>query len=429
MRALTDLSAWPVDGPQFMVDKFGVGATNYPYQILPYTLGTDNRPIEAPKLSAVQEITYPVLPAVEYLSGLPNLNAMDNSVTLQWSHFNDKVASYEVLRNGIPVSIVSAGDSLVYVDKQGKPDQSYIYQVRAVQVSNEGIFYSENRSVEVVFPEVARPIPLTATAWPDSNAVRLDWSYNGDAVRAFRLFRNGIPVADLPKDRYTYTDYEGIPLSDPTYSIIALLEREGMQFQSRATNTTITFPPLKIPHEVLATENNDLGIVELSFKYQAPGVQQFEIYRKEDAEEVLIGTLPFEYDKSEQTFSFVDDSGFAEQNIVYEVVAVSERSGLRLESMPGMSEMIDTFPAPPAVTFFQGSTGFSHWVDLNWQLDLNANIDGFVIFREYDSNNFTYEDALFIFPSLSFLHLIWSIPFVLSAKKGITGSFQKAEKP
>lgn len=105
-----------------MVDKFGVGAINYFYQILFYMFGIDNCLIEVFKLLAVQEIIYLVLLVVEYFFGLFNLNVMDNSVILQWSYFNDKVVFYEVFRNGILVSIVSVGDFLVYVDKQGKFD-------------------------------------------------------------------------------------------------------------------------------------------------------------------------------------------------------------------------------------------------------------------------------------------------------------------
>ncbi|MCR9099464.1 MAG: PKD domain-containing protein [bacterium] len=395
-RGLSEIVAIPTNGRQFFMDTLGVGATTYPYLAGPYVLEEGTRTDEAEVRTVFRNTDYPELPAVECLSALPNLNYLDNSVTLQWSHFNDKVTFYEILRNGLPIGTVNSGDSLWYVDIQGKPDQTYNYQVRGVRVNSAGISNSEFRSVEVVFPTVARPKPFTATPIPDSNAVQLNWAYNGDAVAAFRIFRNDVPIADVPADSREYLDYEGLPFSEPTYSIVALLDREGMQFQSRASEVNTTFPALYPPYAVVATADALEGLIDLEFRYRAQGVDQFRVFRNFGGTSTELGSIPYTYDGSEQVFEFSDTSGMVGVSYQYQIVAYSRRDGVVFESAPGNSNAI-SFPAVPPVEQFTATTEQTNWVDLDWLQNLQANIDGYRIDRTYVSGGTTYRDTFTVF--------------------------------
>lgn len=395
-RGLSEIAAIPRNGRQFYMDTLGVGSTTYPYLAGPYVLEDGIRADEAEIRTVFRNIEYPSLPAVECLSALPNLNYLDNSVTLQWSHFNNKVSYYEILRNGLLLGTVSPGDSLWYVDTQGKPDQTYNYQVRGVRINSAGVSNAEFRSVEVVFPAVARPKPFTALPLPDSNAVQLNWSYNGDAVAAFRIFRNDIPIADVPADNRTYLDYEGLPFSEPTYSIVALLDRENMQFQSRASEVDTQFPALYPPYAVVAAPNQQKGLVDLEFRYRAQGVDQFKVFRNNAGALKELGNVSYTYNGSEQVFEFSDTSGVIGVNYQYQVVAYSRREGVLFESAPGNSNSI-SYPAVPPVEQFAATTEQTNWVDLDWLQDLEANIDGYRIDRTYVSGGTTYRDTFTVF--------------------------------
>jgi hypothetical protein len=394
-RGLSEIVAIPTNGRQFFLDTLGVGATTYPYLAGPYVLEDGTRTDEAETRTVFRNIDYPELPAVECLSALPNLNYLDNSVTLQWSHFNDKVTYYEILRNGLLVGTVNAGDSLWYVDTQGKPDQTYNYQVRGTRINTSGVSSSAFRSVEVVFPTVARPAPFSATPVPDSNAVRLNWSYNGEAVTAFRIFRNDIPIADVPADARSFFDYEGLPFSEPDYSIVALLEREGMVFQSRASEASVLFPALLPPFNASGTPNGLQGLVEISFSYRAQGVDQFRIYKGPASNPTEIGTIPYDYDGTEQSFSISDLTGVSNFGNAYRIVAESRRNGILFESAPAATIVI-IFPAPPPVEEFSATTDLPNWVDLSWSQSLDANVDGFRISRTYLSGGVTYRDTFLV---------------------------------
>lgn len=411
-RGLTQITSIAINERQFYMDTLGVSATTYPYLVGPYVVENGSRLEEAETRNVLRYTDYPTLPAVECLSALPNLNYLDNSVTLQWSHINNKVTYYEIIRNGFPLSTVSPGDSLYYVDTQGRPDQTYKYEVRAVRINNTGISNSAWRAVELTFPTVARPKPFTATSEPDSNAVRLNWSYNGNALTAFRIFRDDVPIADVSADDRSYLDYNGLPFSEPTYSIVALIEREGMLFQSRASEAEIMFPPLRAPYAVTATPNIQLGLTEISFNYRAQGVRQFELYRNFAGTRTDLGTILYGYDGTEQVFEFSDVSGVIQVGYTYEVVATSLRNGFQFESAPGISN-VTNFPSPPPVSSLLATVDLPNWVDLSWEQDLEANIDGYRIEREYQTGGVTYRDTFTVlspgrrtyrnvfFPSLS----------------------------
>jgi hypothetical protein len=410
-RGLTELDALEISANKstFYMDSTGISGASYPYVSSPYLLKEGRRLSEAEAGARSRRVDYPTLPSVRCLSAIPNLNYRDNTVKLQWSHNNDKVAYYEVRRNGLPVKQTLRGDSLAYVDTQGKPDQTYQYEVRAVRISNGRQDISQPKSITVTFPEVARPVPLTATPVADSNAVRLNWSYNGNVVSGFRIFRDEIPVADVPFNARSYYDTEGFPNSTPTYSVVALLSRENMVYQSRPTTVQAQFPSLLPPNNLQAVANTTLGSAVLSFDYSAAGVSQFKITRSAVGEPTEnVNTIFYNYNGQVQTFEEVDKAPKPGVTYTYNAVAVKKINGNSFESEPAMVQII--YPRPPDPQGLGGTTGNPTWVDLNWSMDFAGNVDGFLLTRNIGSNqdsflissagSRTYRDVFFPYDPL-----------------------------
>ena len=418
-RGLTTVADVGTSSRTFLLDSLGIGNTDYPYSVNPLLDDDNINFVERDTRTVSRVERYPVLQPVECLSALPNLDYLDNSVTIQWSHFNDKVSYYEVKRNGFPIGQVSRGDSLVYIDLTGKPDQTYIYELTAVRQNSGGITVSVARTVTVEYPEVARPVPFTATPVPDSNAVLLEWGYNGAAVSGFRIFRDEVAIVDVPAGSRSYYDYEGIPFSDPEYTIVALLDRGGMLFQSRPSRAEVAYPALLSPFNLSTTRDNDLGVVRLAFSYRAQGVSQFRISRQigVGGTPEQLATIPYSYNGSEQDFTYMDVTGIPNQNYIYTVEALDRRLGIEFASSPTASSAT-TYPFPPPVTAFTGSTQFRNWVDLAWEQDFATNVDGYRLIRDIpplDTFNVinpgqrNYQDVFFPFSPLPAGNMDYSI--------------------
>jgi PKD repeat protein len=381
-RGLTTIDPVEVDNPMFLIDSSGVGGIGYTYTTSPYIIDDSRRVSFDTSFSRSLDTDYPVLEPVEYLSALGAVNDLDNSVTLQWSHHTGKLTYYELLRNGLPLYEVPADSNLIFVDTTGKPDQQYTYQLRAVRLVDGNITISDSRTVSITYPEVARPQPFSATAVIDSNAVYLEWSYNGDALSGFRIFRNGEIIANLSNSDTTYYDYSGFPGADTEYRVVAILERGEMQFQSRASIAETVFPALRPPYDAIVSVNEELGLVEGSFKYWARGVNRFRIYRydTQSGSTAEITSLFYSYDSTEQVMEFIDLDGTPGDDYEYQVVAEGERAGITFESMPATGS-INSYPYPPVLNMLSASQDNENWVDLEWSLPLNANVDGFLIYR------------------------------------------------
>lgn len=429
-RGLTELAAVPLGAPTFFLDSLGSSQIEYPYQGIPYLTVGGTRSLQAAERSRAVIGAFPELKPVEYLSGLPGLNNLDNSVTLQWSHATGKVNYYEIQRNNLPVAQVSAQDILSFVDVTGKPNQRYIYQVRAVRSSSTGLTFSAPRTVEVVFPEIARPLPFEAMPLPDSNAVLLTWDYRGDAVDGFRIFRNDHAIATLAGTDREYYDFNGVPFSATEYKIVALLNREGMNLQSRSSIAEADYPALLPPYQVQATTQTAKGNIEISFRYRARGVNEFRVDRVGPASsKTTLGRVSYAYSGAEQSFIFPDVDGLPGQSYTYEVVALTTRDGITYSSAPGSATA--SYPMPPTPAPFFASTDFSNWIDLGWSLPLDANVDGFLIFRDnlspvlrdtfqiVNAGKRTYRDVYFTLTGLP----VNGMNYELAAYREVNGQF------
>jgi hypothetical protein len=384
-RSLTGLAAIERGQPTFVVDSSGVSNIDYTYLLSPYSIENGDRNTGIGFVGDTLRATYSELTPVEYLSGLAAVNDLANSITLQWSHLTGKVTYYEIQRNGLPLALVSGADQLIFVDTTGKPDQRYVYQVRAVRVNNGNIVFSNPRTITLDYPTVARPNPFTATPKEDINSLLLEWEYQGDAIDGFRIFRNGEVIATVADTSRTFFDLSGYPGSNVSYEIIALLNRGGMDFQSRPSVASAVYPDIKPPYDLEVAVNEELGLIEGSFKYNAANVDRFYVYRRRtipQTQRELVDVISYEYDSTEQHIQFVDLHGLPTFEYEYLAVAEGDVEFLSFQSADAMlSGPPVAYPRPPVVQSLTLSGGNSNWVDMEWGLPLEANIDGFVIYR------------------------------------------------
>lgn len=367
--------------PSFLEDKGGFGGIQYFYPVSAF--GSVAGAIET-ATPGVDSVIYPTFMPVENLSATPSYAGKDNTVIINWSHCTGEVSFYQVERNDQVLGLINFGQPLTFEDNTGSPNQQYIYTVRAGIQNGNQLIYSDPVSVMILYPEVASPA-MTLVAVQDSNAVRLDWSYKGDYVNGFRVYRDGNLIANLSATDTLYYDLEGFPDTLHKYSVEAVLERGDMLFFSKSTSSEIIFPKLKAVSNLTAQTNTDLGNVDLMFNYYARGVDKFEImYTVTYAGGTQDTTLMFEVLYSElanHLATFRDELAIPGVAVNYMVTAVSVRNNVEYRS-PSQTVTVASYPSPPVPLTFTASDGtYPNRVEFDWTLPFDANIDGFILIK------------------------------------------------
>jgi hypothetical protein len=384
-RGFSKIASVSKGEPMFVVDSTGTGGIQYEYLVIPYLNQDGERLVNGGKSAFA---TFPQLAAVSNLTATASYFGNDNTVNLNWSHKTGMVSGYLVTRNEVALALVAAGGELSFEDSTGVPDQQYVYTVRAVLQQNNEIMISEPEQVTIKYPRVADPV-IQLLALPDSNAVRITWTYKGALIDGYRIYRDGELIATLPASRQTFTDMNGRPGFSQRYTLVALLERGGITYQSKGAEADIVFPVIKPLSNFSVVAQPDLGNTRLSFNYYARGVDFFEMMyaiQYTDANNILRdSSISFTFFYSElqnNLLTFVDELAIPGAAIDYMVRAVSVRKGIAYYS-PYETASIPLYPLPPTPISFTATDGtFDNRVDLSWSLPLNANIDSFEIRRD-----------------------------------------------
>lgn len=383
-RGLARLGSVRKGAPMFFIDSTGVGGFDYIYVVKPYFERNGVRIISEGKGAGT---TYPAFPPVENLTATAGYFGQNNTINLNWSHRTGKVSYYQVERNEQILGLAPAGGNLRFEDNQGKPDQSYVYTVKAVLQQGTQLFVSDPRSVTVRYPKVGDP-QISLTAVQDSNAVKIDWTYKGAYVDGYRIYRDGQLIATLAAADSSYYDLEGQPETNHEYSVVALLDRSDMGFQSEGDRDTITFPKLRPVLNLTATSVDSLGNANLAFDYYARGVDYFEMMytinyldaNNMPQDSTLMFTL-FYNELKNNKLTFVDELAIPTASIDYMVRAVSVRQGVTYYS-DNATASLASYPRPPMPMNFTASDGtYDNRVELRWYIPLEANVDSFEIQR------------------------------------------------
>ncbi len=388
-RELTELAVVRRGEPFFIIDSSGTGGINYDYTVTPFILVNGQRQFGE---SVAVEGAYPAFAPVENLTATVAYSRIANTLTLNWSHCTGEVGFYQVSRNDEVLALVESGAQLAFIDSTGLPNKQYVYTVQPVRQQGTSLESAPARTVAATFPEVAAP-GLSLTALPDSNAVQVRWAYEGEEVSAFRIFRDGALIATLPDTVQQYLDFDGLPQTTHEYKIVALLRRDGMDYQSRGRKSSIAFPILQTPVSLSQFPNGTLGQFDFTWDYYARGIDGFILdfsfnYPDQNGNAIdfdTIYTVPL--NGNDYQFSLLDIFNPGDPSSASAVVLVSaysDREGTRYFSAPvGNSLFFDTGYEQPVPQSFTATDGtFENRVELSWELPLGANIDSFDILRD-----------------------------------------------
>ncbi|WP_282777478.1 PKD domain-containing protein [Phaeodactylibacter xiamenensis] len=370
--------------PNYVIDSTGVGGIEYLYTVRPYYIDNGDI-IRGEEVGAF--IAFPALQPVENLTATVGYFGDANTLNLNWSHPKGDVSYYQLTRNDEVIGIIQAGEQLTFEDKTGKPGQTYNYTVRAILIEDNGLVVSDPKSVTVGYPVVGDPA-LSLLAVQDSNAVRVEWTYMGEEVDGFRVLRDNNLIATLDPDERIYWDKEGSPESVHEYTVISLLNRDGMEFQSEGAMDTITYPKLKPVVNLMAMSVDSLGNAMLSFEYYAGGVDRFEMMYDisyTDANNVMqdssVMLTLFPDQLEDNILEFEDELAIPQASIDYMVKAVSVRDGVTYFS-DSETATIASYPRPPMPMNLVATDGtYENRVELSWDSPLEANIDFFEVRR------------------------------------------------
>jgi len=384
-RGLNKIATVNEDGPFFLFDSLSGPAIEYIYLIRAFQDVGGQRIYNR---TTPARVVFPGIKSVENLTATASYDGDDNSVSLNWSHKTGEVDYYQVTRNDEVLGLVNAGSVLEFKDVTGKPDQTYIYSVRAVKLSGSTLLVSDPKTVETVFPRVADP-EIVLQALPDSNAVKVSWTYSGDLVSGYRVSRDGVLIATLEASDTCFQDISGTPETIHEYGVIAILERGNMNFQSEGATDTITFPIIRKVINLMATSQTNLGNAALSFEYYAEGVDYFKMTYMIDYIDqggmMQDSTVEFQlfYNELENNMiTFLDELAIPGAAIDYMITAISVRDGILYES-ESETVTLASYPSPPAPTNFQATDGiYDNRVEMTWELNVEANIDSFEIRRD-----------------------------------------------
>lgn len=179
-------------------------ATVYEYKALSpgaaylfYVKAYDKAGNYSPQSSSILVNTQADKTAPSTPSGLKASFISETEVNLIWTPSSDnvKVRGYDIMRNGVKIGTTSKTN---YSNKALTPDKSYIYSVRASDVS--GNLSNSSISLTVTTPKDSQaptaPAGLKIAAIKDA-AVSLEWTASADnsKIAGYQIYCNGVVIA------------------------------------------------------------------------------------------------------------------------------------------------------------------------------------------------------------------------------------------
>lgn len=171
--------------------------TSYLYKVIALDAAGNH---SAPAQVTVQTLADTQAPtAPGGLNGTPGLV----SVQLAWNASSDNVGvtEYQIRRNG---TIIATIPGLSFTDNDLLPNTAYMYQVRALDGSNN-MSSPSSASVTTLADTQAPTVPGSLGATPGLTSVQLSWNASTDnlGVTGYQVRRGGVLIATVPGPGYT----------------------------------------------------------------------------------------------------------------------------------------------------------------------------------------------------------------------------------
>ena len=158
-----------------------------------------------------------------------------NRIELTWDDNSDSEKGFRIYRNGNRVSTVGP-NSTKFVHKGLQGETRYCYEVVAYNRSGES--GSTNRNCAMTLTSMPGS-PGNVNASPiSSSEIRLTWNDTSDNEDGFRVYRNGVEIANLGPNTTSYIDTGLNPNSSYSYEVSAYNNSGESGLSSSGTVTT-----------------------------------------------------------------------------------------------------------------------------------------------------------------------------------------------
>lgn len=340
-RGLKPIALIKKGQPMIYTDTLGSPGVFQTYSIRTYTDTKTGRDYSE------NNTAYIFIPIIQPAAALyATASLVANELSLFWSHSCEEGIHYEILRDRELIGLVEAGKLLQFIDDTGVPGQLYTYTITAKKVRAGTIYSAAPIHLQLSYPAIKKvqnlsaSTPLSIVALKKDGAeanyplnyVGLNWSYSDDNCKGFIIYRDAELIANLPCGVHNYQDFEGTPNGQHTYKVIAVLEREGVEFQSLPVQVSANFPDLSTPYYFHAVFGFNKSVIR--FRYLSDAVDGFYVYRSTTSNIVIgdiIATLKEDYVLN-QTITYDDYNFLPQTNYYYGVAAFSKREGITYTS-------------------------------------------------------------------------------------------------
>lgn len=178
-------------------------------------------------------------------SGLAQVNAVHNRVSIRWTASTDNTAvtGYRIYRNGAQIG---TSTSTTFNDVNVLPTRTYSYTVRAFDAANNVSAISRALSVTTpVAPDTQAPtVPANVqrvSATHNRAAIRWTASTDNKAVTGYRVYRNGTQVGTATTT--TFNDATVQPATTYSYTVRAFDAANNVSAASSALSVTTPAAP------------------------------------------------------------------------------------------------------------------------------------------------------------------------------------------
>ncbi len=390
----------------------------------------------------IKEFTYAPLSPVINLTATPLID--NNAVKVQWSHLYDHADGYVITRNGTFIKEVLTDSLFTFTDSTGIAGEQYTYTLTAYKILDGQIYGSDEKSVTLTFPGAATVKNLVLFA-PYSqvflgiqtnssyshNHVDLTWEYDGYNINGFKVFRDNELIATLPADSLHYKDFKGLPGTNTTYQVSAIVNQNDVSSESKKIEEEIIFPDFASPYEVFATKRSNIGDIVINWKYKNPGVDYFEIdiYRNGITENTFIINVDEEV-LEEMTFEFIDKVSAPSASLLteYYIRAHTDRNGVDYVATQYPFPQYYPFPLISNCSATQGT--YDNAVKVTWEAPTEANVDSFTIAKYSLPDNVLAEEIVVAGGTRSYLDVfevgvaVDSFEYKIFSGRIIDGNYQ-----
>ena len=303
---------------------------------------------------------------IDSFKAKPNGNL--GHVALKWFSTGDDTIHYLIYRGE---DLIKVGYQLglpnnEFIDLEGDALSTHTYKIKCYtrtyneSSKNYDYLFHEDLIASAKYPQPMRVKKSSFNVVGNSKAeVELNWSHPQGNIDGFKLFRDDVQIATVPKSSLTYTDLTGINGTSYTYAIQCFnFTDDGETYHSSKTfSDPVNYPNLSKP--TLANVAALNGSAKLHWSYAVDAnynYDGFHVLRTYDGQTKKLASI-----RKELPNEFIDETGVPGRMYTYAVQAYKSHLGsVGIKSQPKNF----SYPELPkvVVSYVYGNQGL---IDIN----------------------------------------------------------------